>query len=235
MSDPYLYANTNVLKNKMGIKNQADLDDFENAVVNLSLLKLFNENYQINHTLDVFDIHKRLFSDVYEWAGLARTIDIEKAEVVLNGLSVQYEVASNINKALKSIHDLYFTKPWKDYSSASLVYALTRYIASIWRVHPFREGNTRAISTYMFFFLKEHGYTLDEKPLKKHAAYFRNALVMASLGIYSEYQYLETILQDAIAHKTSSKKLPTRSNKYEKIKDLNMKNYTYNYHQQKKK
>lgn len=66
MSDPYLYANTNVLKNKMDLKNQADLDDFENAVVNLSLLKLMNENYRIEHTLDVFDIHERLFSDVYE-------------------------------------------------------------------------------------------------------------------------------------------------------------------------
>lgn len=235
MTDPYLYDKTNVLKNLMDIKDQDSLDDYENTVVNLSLLKLINEDYNIEHTSDIFDIHRRLFSEVYEWAGKARTIDIEKAEPVLNGLSVQYESASNIKKALDHIHNQYFDKLWSTYGSTSLIYELTRYIASIWKIHPFREGNTRTITTYMVFFLKRHGFSLDERLLKSHAAYFRNALVMASLGEYSEYQYLEEILDDAIMHKsTSGKKTSTQSNKYEKIKHIKMKNHTHNYHHQKK-
>lgn len=235
MSDPYLYDKTNVLKNLMGIKDQDSLDDYENTVVNLSLLKLINEDYKIEHTSDIFDIHRRLFSEVYEWAGKARIINIEKTEPVLDGLSVQYEIASNIKKALNHIHNQYFDKLWSTYGSTSLIYELTRYIASIWKIHPFREGNTRAISTYMVFFLKRHGFSLDEKLLKTHAAYVRNALVMASLGEYSDYQYLEKILGDAIMHaSTSGKKTSAQSNRYEKIKNIKMKNYTYNYHHQKK-
>lgn len=71
--------------------------------------------------------------------------------------------------------------------------------------------------------------------LKTHAAFFRNALVMASLDEYSEYQYLENILSDAIIYKVNRKPIKKETTyKYEKIKDVEMKNYKYNYHQHKK-
>ena len=58
---------------------------------------------------------------------------------------------------------------------------------------------------------------------------------MASLGEYSEYHYLEKILEDAVTHKsTSRKRTQSKSSKYDKISDFKMENYTYNYHQQKK-
>lgn len=234
MSDPYLYENSHVLKNTLDIKDENNLEAYENTVVNLSLLKLFKENYVISHTNQIFDIHKRLFIDVYDWAGNARIINIEKSEVILNGQSVKYEEKSNIMKVINEIHLIYFNKPWKTMTEQSLIYEMTRYLASLWKVHPFREGNTRALSTYLYFFLKTHNYSLDEKLLKLNAAYFRNALVMASLGEYSEYQYLENILSDAIIYKINQKPINKKTlQKYEKIKDIDMKNYTYNYHQQK--
>lgn len=176
-----------------------------------------------------------MFTDVYDWAGKSRTINIEKSELILSGLSVKYEDKSKIVKAIHEIHLLYFDKTWKTMSETSLIYEMTRYISSLWKIHPFREGNTRTLSTYLYFFLKNHNYTLDEKLLKTHAAYFRNALVMASLGEYSEYQYLENILSDAIIHNTDRKPVKKRiANRYDQIKDMEMKNYKYNYHQHKK-
>lgn len=234
MSDPYLYENSHVLRNTLDIKNEDSLEAYENTVVNLALLKLFKEDYNVTQTNQLFDIHKHLFSDVYEWAGMPRIINIEKSEIVLNGLSVEYEDKSKIIKAIDTIHKLYYDKPWKTMSEHALIYEMTRYIASLWKIHPFREGNTRTLSTYLYFFLKKHGFSLDEKLLKTHAAYFRNALVMASLDEYSEYQYLENILSDAIIYKTNPKPLKKElSHKYEKIKDVEMKNYKYNYHQHK--
>ena len=235
MSDPYLYKNSHVLKNILDIKDEDSLEAYENTVVNLALLKLFKEDYNVSHTNQLFDIHKRLFSDIYEWAGIPRTINIEKSEIVLNGLSVKYEDKSNIIKAVDTIHKLYFDKPWKTMSEHSLIFEMTRYIASLWKIHPFREGNTRTLSTYLYFFLKKHNYSMDEKLLKTHAAFFRNALVMASLDEYSEYQYLENILSDAIIYKVDRKPVKKQTtHKYEKIKDVEMKNYKYNYHQHKK-
>ncbi len=235
MSDPYFYEGSHILRNTLGIKDEDSLEAYENTVVNLALLKLFKEDYNVTQTNQLFDIHKRLFCDVYEWAGLPRTINIEKSEIVLNGLSVKYEDKSSIIKAINAIHKLYFGKPWKTMSEHSLIYEMTRYIASLWRIHPFREGNTRTLSTYLYFFLKKHGFSLDEKFLKTHAAFFRNALVMASLDEYSEYQYLENILNEAIIYKVNSKPVKKEiTHKYEKIKNVEMKNYKYNYHQHKK-
>jgi cell filamentation protein len=235
MSDPYLYEGSHVLRNTLDIKNEDSLEAYENTVVNLALLKLFKEDYNISHTNQLFDIHKHLFRDVYEWAGMLRIINIEKSEMVLNGLSVKYEDKSNIIKAIDTIHKLYFDKPWKTMSEHALIYEMTRYIASLWKIHPFREGNTRTLSTYLYFFLKKHGFLLDEKLLKTHAAFFRNALVMASLDEYSEFHYLENILSVAIIYKINSKPVKKETTrKYEKIKDVEMKNYKYNYHQHKK-
>lgn len=232
MSDPYLYEQSHVLRNILGIQDEESLEAYENTVVNLALLKLFKDNYTISHTDQIFDIHKRLFADVYDWAGKPRTINIEKSELVLSGLSVKYEDKSKISQAIHETHRVYFNKPWKMMSESSLIYEITRYIAALWRIHPFREGNTRTLSTYLFLFLMKHNYTIDEKLLKTHAAYFRNALVMASIDEYSECQYLESILSDAIIFKVDRKpvkKVPVH--RYEKIKDIDMKNYKYNYHQ----
>ncbi len=235
MSDPYVYEDTPVLKNKLGLKKQTDLDDYENTVVNLALLKLLKDHHRVTHTLDILDIHKHLFSNVYEWAGKIRTINIEKNEVVLNGLSVQYEDVSDIERAIIHIHDSFYDKPWDTCGLTSLIHELARYISSLWKIHPFREGNTRTISTYMYLFLKQHGYSLDEKLLKVHAAFFRNALVMASLGAYSDYRYLEEILADAITHKSRTSRQPQRKDKkYESVKNVKMKNYVYTRHQMKK-
>lgn len=235
MADPYMYEDVNVLRNLMGIKNQQDLDAYENTVVNLSLIRILKEEISIEHTLDVLDVHRQLFSDIYDWAGHVRTINIEKQEMVLHGLSVPYEDASNIVNALEHVHSRFFDQPWDTYTSTSLIHNVTRYIAAIWKIHPFREGNTRTVSTYLLFFLRRHGFSLDAALLKKHAAYFRNALVMASLGEYSEYQYLETILEDAvIGGSRPSEKRSSKSTKYDAIKDVRMEDYTYNYHQQKK-
>jgi hypothetical protein len=58
---------------------------------------------------------------------------------------------------------------------------------------------------------------------------------MASLDEYSEYQYLENILKDAIfGHKQVSKQNTLKSNKYEQVKNVQMKDYKYNYHLHKK-
>ncbi|MDX9808224.1 MAG: Fic family protein, partial [Acholeplasma sp.] len=198
MSDPYVYEFSSVLKNVLDLQNDEDLDAYENTVVNLALLKLLKEDYQILHTNQLFDTHQSLFKDVYAWAGKPRTINIEKSEQILNGISVVYEDKASILSAITNVHNQYFNKKWGTFSETSFVYEVTRYMSALWQIHPFREGNTRTVTTYLYFFVQKYGYQLNEKLLKKHASYVRNALVMASLDEYSEYQYLENILKDAI-------------------------------------
>ena len=64
----------------------------------------------------------------------------------------------------------------------------------------------------------------------------RNALVWASQGMYSEYQYIERIFFDAILHEdnTSEDITSDNSSKYEKIGDYRVKDYVERPHEYKK-
>lgn len=73
------------------------------------------------------------------------------------------------------------------------------------------------------FFAEHYGYYLDQELMSANAGYVRNSFVLASLGEYSEYEDLETILCDAISDEpieytdsddTSTKK-PEKYTKYD--------------------
>lgn len=52
-------------------------------------------------------MHKYIFQDIYEWAGKIRTINIEKEEPALGGLSIEYldkaKIEGDLSDALKKM------------------------------------------------------------------------------------------------------------------------------------
>ena len=76
-----------------------------------------------------------------------------------------------------------------------------RVISRLWRIHCFREGNTRTTITFLHLFMKQLKLKANIDFIGKHAKYFRNALVMASIDKYSEYEHLTNILLDSISMK----------------------------------
>ena len=80
MVDKYLYPGTNVLINKLDIKDNAKLDKVEYTYASLNISSLINNPIEITSILDVCKIHKILFGDVYEWAGEYRNINIYREE-----------------------------------------------------------------------------------------------------------------------------------------------------------
>ena len=228
MADPYVYEGTSILRNLADIRDQSKLDDFESTMVQLSLIKMYKEGVKTSSSKAVFDIHRALFSNVYEWAGEKRTMNIYKQEQVLAGLSVEYAKFNEIDKQLVAVDKEISKINWATISEKKKIEKITRIIASIWQIHPFREGNTRTVATFLYFFMKEKGLKLNPDFLSSNAKYFRNALVLASIGQYSEYQHLEKILNDSILPEKDLKGTP--SDKYSTINGYDLKNYKYNYH-----
>lgn len=222
MKDPYVYEDTNILINLKNIKNQDELDEYESSLFKLSFIKLKNDNFIIKDVKDVFYIHKALFDKVYSWAGLSRTINIEKSEYVLNGLSVEYSDYSNINNEIEKLNNEFKSINNNDVN----IKDITKFISKIWKIHPFREGNTRTVGVFLYFWIKRLDLNLNNDFIGENAKYFRNALVLASIGEYSEYGHLENILKDAIDNKNIS----LNGNKYKSIKGYDLKHYRYNYH-----
>lgn len=76
-------------------------------------------------------------------------------------------------------------------------------MAELWKVHPFREGNTRTTITFCCDFADSRGFCIDRDLFKKNSIYFRKALVAASakfsdLGDLSKPEYLIQIIKDGI-------------------------------------
>ena len=230
MKDPYVYEGTNVLINLANIKEQDKLDNFETTLSRVAIVELLKNPIDINLTKDIFEIHKRLFKEVYSWAGKPRTINIYKTEPVLGGLSVNYSEHNQIMKDLNKIQNDIDSFDWVNSSKKEIISKIVRVISSVWQVHAFREGNTRTICLYLYFFMKKYNLKLNVDFIGEHSKFFRNALVLASIGEYSEYEHLEMILSDAI----SLKKVTNGESKYQTIKDYNLEKYEYNYHHLKK-
>ena len=79
MRDPYLYDDVPVLRNKLGIRNQNLLDNAEAAYVVYRLKDLaLNPLSGDYHTEHLLKMHEYIFQDLFEWAGVPRTISIQR-------------------------------------------------------------------------------------------------------------------------------------------------------------
>src|SRR5579872_2277048 len=74
--DPYCYPCTNILVNRLGLRDQAKLDAYEAMITAqrgeepLPRGRLGYAHYRA--------IHRHLFQDVFDWAGKPRTVRIAK-------------------------------------------------------------------------------------------------------------------------------------------------------------
>ena len=128
--DPYVYDDTNVLKNLANIKEQHKLDDYETTMVNLGIIKLLKSDIEIVKVNDIFLIHKILFENVYEWAGEKRVINIFKTEPILNGLSVAYSDHCKINDDLTKIQKDINSTEWKVLSKNEMINKIVKIIVA---------------------------------------------------------------------------------------------------------
>lgn len=198
MPDPYLYDGTPVLRNKLGIRNEQALALVESEQSSANMMLLYEKGIDDFSPAGLQEIHRALFEDIYDWAGKFRVINIQKRERLLAGRSVWYSNDEDIADDLKRVCAELEKYDWAGCSRQEFVQALARRFPAIWQVHPFREGNTRAVVMMMTLFVEVHGYSIDQELMAASAGYVRDAFVMASLDQNADYEPLERILMDAV-------------------------------------
>lgn len=208
MLDPYLYENTEVLQNKLDIRTQDRLNDAEADYVVYRLKELAMNplpgEYNTEHLLRM---HHYIFQDLYEWAGEPRIIAIYKEEDVLGGMSVEYSDSFDIVKDIHNILSDMRGKPWKDMDRKRATVEFCDSLARLWKVHPFREGNTRTTITFCCQYADAVGLKINRELFEKNSRYVRMALVaynayFADGSNFSKREYLEKIVYDAMAERT---------------------------------
>lgn len=226
--DPYVYEGSTVLINHLNITDDKELIEVEAQFLIAAILEMDTLLETVDFLSDdsINAVHHYLFSDLYSWAGEYRTINIYKNKPVLNGLSVSYSSASAVSDDIRSLFTWVKEVEWS-MDNTELTNAFTSFIVRLWRIHPFREGNTRTVSIFLKLFAEKHGIYFNLELISKHSNYFRNALVLATVEEAPDIQYLSKIIIDALTPaflSTHPKTTPSLKN-YQQVKGYDSSKY----------
>jgi len=151
--DSYCYEGTTVLKNIPDIRNQAALDAFE-AVMSAQR----SDEPLPSGELDAVHycaMHRHLFQDVYEWAGAFRTVRISKG-----GSAFCYPEYIE-QEMQKLFDDLKQQNYFLGLSSDKFAEHVAHFLATLNAIHPFREGNGRAQTSFLLLLADRAGHPLN--------------------------------------------------------------------------
>ena len=212
MKDPYIQEN-GTLKNMLGITEYQELKEAEKDISYVKMMNI-DKVFKGEFDIELFkNIHRHIFEDVYEWGGEFRTIPIFKEELIIPRVSLAYAETKDIPGRLEKNLSEMNTIEWEKLELDELVQKFTSYLSKIWRVHPFRDGNTRSTLAFANIFAKEHGFEMemttiiddlgriiDSETGKVRKWCIRDKFVLAALDDrdYPEPQALEAIIKQAI-------------------------------------
>lgn len=153
--DRYCYKQSNVLINKLDIKDSYELSVAEREITALRMM-----DAKINKIEGHFDfehlcaIHRYLFGDIYEWAGNLRWVNIAKRNMFCN-----YEfIQSNADRVFEELER---ENHLKDTPEHEVPIRLAYYLSEINVLHPFREGNGRTQRLFIEYLAESIGYRVD--------------------------------------------------------------------------
>ena len=140
----YCYSGTNILKNKLDIRDVDILHEAERDYSSVRQAELANKgvtgDFSFKH---LCSIHKQLFQDIYSWAGKPRTVDISKGTIFC---LVQF-IETQFNDFYRNLKKENFLADITDKKDMSI--RLAYYLGELNMIHPFREGNGRTQRIYI--------------------------------------------------------------------------------------
>lgn len=190
-------------KSKQGRQSAEEARMKEADMVSARITELLQENAFSFTPAEYQRIHRKLFAGIFKFAGKYRDYNISKKEWVLDGASVLYNPFENLKETL----DYDFSEERKyDYASASTeetIRHIASFIAGVWQIHPFGEGNTRTTAVFLIKYLRSFGFAINNDLFAAHSWYFRNALVRANYfnrneGITPDLTFLVNFLRNLV-------------------------------------
>lgn len=191
--------------------DEDDADKEEADRVSSNIAKILRHQTLAFSIVGITGIHEAIFKGVFKHAGKIRDYNISKKEFVLRGDSVAYMEYDWLRRALE--YDLQQEKEfdYKGLSKEGIVKHVCRFIAGLWEIHPFCEGNTRTTAVFLIQYLRSMGFQVNNTPFAQHSWYFRNALVRANYsnplkGVSRDYSFLEKFFGNLLLGETNELK-----------------------------
>ena len=131
-----------MLDNKLGITNEIELSKEEERITKIKALELFDSGkineFEVGTFKGLADIHHYLFSDVYDFAGKVRDVNLAKG-------NFRFAPVMYLEDALHKIDNM----PQDNFNNI-----IKKYI-EMNVAHPFREGNGRSTRIWLDMILKK--------------------------------------------------------------------------------
>lgn len=200
------FEETNMLLQRYYEENPAcDTDDRteEADKVSARIAALLSEQAFSFTPNEYISIHRKLFTGIYSHAGRIRDYNITKKEWVLNGATVLYGSATELQATLDYDFSEERKFSYRNLSMDEIIRHLAVFISGLWQIHIFGEGNTRTTAVFFIKYLRTLGFDVTNDIFAENAWYFRNALVRANYndlknGIYETTEYLELFLRNLL-------------------------------------
>jgi cell filamentation protein len=155
--DPYVYADSDVLRNRLGIRNQRRLSEVETDLTRERMAEMVH----LPMTPKGFDrAHQQIFQDIYDWAGKRRTTGLVKGSD--DGRPVLFAPSGYIATGMvKEFDRLAAMRHLKGMSRESFASAAAPFIGEVNVIHPFREGNGGTMRHFLRELARQAGRGLD--------------------------------------------------------------------------
>lgn len=165
--DAYCYPGSTVLRNKLDIRDETTLSEAEQQLTAIAA-----DNVEFNpppyDLAYLQNIHRRLFSDLYEWAGELRTVGMAKQDTRFCQPTFMAQEASKIFKRMA-------TANWfEGMNRADLIVAVADAYSDINVIHPFREGNGRSQRILFEHLIMNAGFEISWWNIEKDEWLFAN-------------------------------------------------------------
>ena len=215
-------------------KNLEKENNEEADKVSVRITEILSEKAFNFSLTELLNIHKRLFEDIFEGAGIYRDYNITKKEWVLNGDTVTYASFQNIKETLEYDFQQEKAFSYKGLSLEEFIKHLCSFTANMWQIHPFCEGNTRTTAVFIIKYLRTFGFEINDEVFANNSWYFRNSLVRANYtnfqkNIFEDTSFLEKFFYNLLTN--SNYELKNRYTHIDNIQSANndnlkSKNYT---------
>ena len=187
----YCYEN-GVLKNKFNIRNEKILNMIEAELTSLHLADIHKNGIKGKFDFTHYKhIHKKIFGDIYPFAGKTRTVSISKGDTTF---CIWMYIDEQMELIFEQIRVNIIENPnIAKLSKNDLILLISEYMVELNMIHPFREGNGRTLREYFRLLSLYLGYQLDYSECDKY-----EILEADIKGVKGDLNPLVTVLEKSL-------------------------------------
>lgn len=199
--------------NLLNITNYRELKSACAAITTIELMEIDTEDFIFNYE-EYKQVHERIFLEIYPWAGVERTVTMQKKMSILGNRTMEFDcenindsmekifnginditLMGDIDKAMTNIFKEINYIKWETLPLEQKCALCARLTGLLWISHPFIEGNTTMALYTIIRFSEQNNFDFRRKIVREQHEKIdiRRCILLASLQEDYDVNFLASI------------------------------------------